>query len=241
MRKEEKMSIEKSAGGLARRWITAMAATASLLAIPLAAQTGTITGRVTDAATGAPVVNAQVIVVGTAIGAAVDDDGRFRVTGVPGTARQIRARSIGYQPSTATFTLVGGDLSDVTPAKFEGQRVVLNIFPSVDTGVCAASVRAFNERAASLDDATVLCVSADLPFALGRFCGAEDIQNVTTASSFRSSFGEDYGVTIADGPMAGLLARAVVVVDANGNVAYTELVPEIGQEPNYDAAIAALG
>jgi len=140
-----------------------------------------------------------------------------------------------------TFTLVGGDLSDVTPAKFEGQRVVLNIFPSVDTGVCAASVRAFNERAASLDDATVLCVSADLPFALGRFCGAEDIQNVTTASSFRSSFGEDYGVTIADGPMAGLLARAVVVVDANGNVAYTELVPEIGQEPNYDAAIAALG
>ena len=139
-----------------------------------------------------------------------------------------------------TFTLVGGDLSDVTPAQFEGQRVVLNIFPSVDTGVCAASVRAFNERVASLDDAKVLCVSADLPFALGRFCGAEDIQNVTTASSFRSSFGEDYGVTIADGPMAGLLARAVVVVDANGNVAYTELVPEIGQEPNYDAAIAAL-
>ncbi|MDQ3177262.1 MAG: thiol peroxidase [Actinomycetota bacterium] len=140
-----------------------------------------------------------------------------------------------------TFTLAGGDLSDVTPAQFEGQRVVLNIFPSIDTGVCAASVRAFNERAASLDDATVLCVSADLPFALGRFCGGEDIQNVTTASSFRSSFGEDYGVTIADGPMAGLLARSVVVVDANGEVAYTELVPEIGQEPNYDAAIAALG
>lgn len=139
-----------------------------------------------------------------------------------------------------TFTLTGGDLSDVTPAQFEGQRVVLNIFPSIDTGTCATSVRTFNERAASLADATVLCVSADLPFALGRFCGAEDIQNVTTASSFRSSFGEDYGVTIADGPMAGLLARAVVVVDANGDVAYTELVPEIGQEPNYDAAIAAL-
>ncbi len=139
-----------------------------------------------------------------------------------------------------TFTLTGPDLADLTPAAFSGKQVVLNIFPSVDTGVCAASVRAFNERAASLNDAAVLCVSADLPFALSRFCGAEGIENVKVASSFRSDFGEDYGVTIADGPMAGLLARAVVVVDANGDVAYTELVPEIGQEPNYDAALAAL-
>lgn len=139
-----------------------------------------------------------------------------------------------------TFTLTGPDLADLTPAEFEGQQVVLNIFPSVDTGVCAASVRAFNERASGLDNASVLCVSADLPFALSRFCGAEGIDNVKVASSFRSDFGEDYGVTIADGPMAGLLARAVVVVDSNGDVAYTELVPEIGQEPNYDAALAAL-
>jgi thiol peroxidase len=139
-----------------------------------------------------------------------------------------------------TFTLTGPDLADLTPDEFNGKQVVLNIFPSVDTGVCAASVRAFNEHAAGLDNASVLCVSADLPFALSRFCGAEGIDNVSVASSFRSHFGEDYGVTIADGPMAGLLARAVVVVDANGDVAYTELVPEIGQEPNYDAALAAL-
>lgn len=146
----------------------------------------------------------------------------------------------GVGADAPTFTLAGADLSDVTPAAFSGKQVVLNIFPSIDTGVCTASVRAFNERAAGLDGAAVLCVSADLPFALGLFCGAEGIENVTVASAFRSSFGEDYGVTIADGPMAGLLARAAVVVDANGDVAYTELVPEISQEPNYDAALAAL-
>ena len=143
--------------------------------------------------------------------------------------------------STApSFELVGADLSPVTSDELTGRRVVLNIFPSVDTGVCAQSVREFNKLAASLQDTTVLCVSKDLPFALGRFCGAEGIDDVVTASSFRSSFGEDFGVLQQDGPLAGLLARAVVVVDENGTVVHTELVPEIGQEPDYDAAVAAL-
>ena len=109
----------------------------------------------------------------------------------------------------------------------------------MDTPVCATSVKTFNERAAA-SGASVVCVSKDLPFAFARFCGAEGIKNVKTASAFRDSFGEDYGVTITDGPMAGLLARAIVVVGADGNVAYTELVPEIAQEPDYDAALAAL-
>ncbi|GMA40127.1 thiol peroxidase [Mobilicoccus caccae] len=139
-----------------------------------------------------------------------------------------------------SFTLTGTDLSDVTPSSFEGRRLVLNIFPSVDTGVCAQSVRTFNERAAGLDNATVVCASTDLPFALNRFCGAEGIENVTAASSFRTDFGTQYGVTMSDGPMHGLLARAVVVLDTDGTVLHTELVPEIGQEPDYDAAIAAL-
>lgn len=136
------------------------------------------------------------------------------------------------------FVLTGTDLSDVSLPT--GGRVVLNIFPSLDTGVCAASVRKFNELAAGLDNTTVLCVSADLPFALGRFCGAEGIENVTAASAFRSSFGADYGVTMVDGPLRGLLARSVVVLDEGGNVVYTEVVPEITQEPDYDNAIAAL-
>lgn len=117
---------------------------------------------------------------------------------------------------------------------------MLNIFPSIDTPVCATSVRTFNERAAA-SGLTVVCVSNDLPFAQKRFCGTEGIENVTSGSAFRSDFGGDYGVTIADGPMAGLLARAVVVIDADGKVAYTELVPEIASEPDYEAAIAALG
>jgi thiol peroxidase len=139
------------------------------------------------------------------------------------------------------FTLTGGDLSDVNLADLAGKKVVLNIFPSIDTGVCAASVRRFNEAAAGLEGTTVLCVSADLPFAMKRFCGAEGIENVVVASTFRSDFGDRYGVTITDGKMAGLNARAVVVLDADGTVVYEELVPEIAQEPNYDAAIAALG
>lgn len=137
------------------------------------------------------------------------------------------------------FSLVGSDLGAVTSEQYSGKPVLLNIFPSVDTGICAASVRTFNERAAATG-ATVLNVSKDLPFAQARFCGAEGIENVGSASAFRDSFGEDYGITLADGPMAGLLGRAVVVIGADGNVAYTELVPEIVQEPNYDAALAAL-
>ena len=132
------------------------------------------------------------------------------------------------------------DLGEVTQEATAGKRVVLNIFPSVDTGICAASVRKFNELAAGLEDTAVVTVSKDLPFALGRFCGAEGIENLTATSAFRSSFGEDFGITLADGPMEGLLGRAVVIVDADGKVAYTQLVDEITTEPDYDAAVAAL-
>ena len=149
----------------------------------------------------------------------------------------------GSLPETGTtppaFTLAGTDLGEVTENDFRGKTVVLNIFPSVDTGVCAASVRKFNQEASTLNNAVVVCVSNDLPFALGRFCGAEGIENVVTASGFRSTFGDDYGVRITDGPMEGLLARSVVVISPEGHVAYQELVPEIGQVPNYDAALAA--
>ena len=138
------------------------------------------------------------------------------------------------------FDLVGSDLSPVTSQDFSGKRVVLNIFPSLDTGVCAQSVREFNKRASALQDTTVVCVSKDLPFALGRFCGAEGIENVVTASAFRSAFGEDFGVTMTDGPLEGLLARSVVVVDENGTVVHSQLVPEISEEPDYDAAVAIL-
>lgn len=140
-----------------------------------------------------------------------------------------------------SFTLVGTDLGEVSSSELDGRRTVLNIFPSLDTGVCATSVRRFNEIAAGLDNTTVVCVSEDLPFAQSRFCGAEGIENVTAASAFRSDFGLDYGVTIADGPMKGLLARAVVVVDGSGTVLHSQLVEEIAQEPDYDAAVAALG
>jgi thiol peroxidase len=138
------------------------------------------------------------------------------------------------------FTLTGLDLSDVTVADFAGKNLVLNIFPSVDTAVCATSVRTFNQRAAALDNTTVLNVSADLPFAMGRFCGAEGIEDVQSASVFRSDFGDTYGVKITEGPLAGLMSRAVVVINGDGVVSYTEQVPEIGQEPDYDSALAAL-
>ena len=144
--------------------------------------------------------------------------------------------------STApAFALVGADLGEITSACLAGRRVVVSIFPSVDTGVCAQSVREFNTRAAGLENTTVLCVSKDLPFAQARFCGAEGLSDVVTASAFRSSFGEDYGVTMVDGPLAGLLARAVVVIGADGVVRHTELVAEVTDEPDYDAALAALG
>ena len=147
-------------------------------------------------------------------------------------------------PQTGTtakpFSLVNKELSDVALASFGGKRKVLNIFPSVDTGVCAASVRKFNEKAASLANTAVLCVSQDLPFAQSRFCGAEGIENVVMLSAFRSPFAQDYGVALAGGPLAGLTARAVVVLDENNQVVYSQLVPEITEEPDYEAVLAAL-
>lgn len=138
------------------------------------------------------------------------------------------------------FTLTKTDLSDVTLQDFTGKTVVLNIYPSVDTGICAASTRKFNEIASGNANVMVLCVSADLPFAHGRFCGAEGLENVVSLSTFRSpDFGGNYGVTITTGPLAGLMSRAVVIVK-DGKVTYTEQVPEIAQEPDYDAALAAI-
>jgi len=139
------------------------------------------------------------------------------------------------------FSLVAKDLSDVTLATFAGKRKVLNIFPSVDTPTCATSVRRFNEKAGQLKDAVVLCISADLPFAQARFCGAEGLDHVFTLSTLRGrEFLKDYGVAIASGPLAGLAARAVVVLDQHDKVVHTELVGEIAHEPNYEAALAAL-
>ncbi|MEQ6903633.1 thiol peroxidase [Nocardioides sp. YIM 152588] len=136
------------------------------------------------------------------------------------------------------FELVGSDFSTVTLPT--GTRTVLNIFPSVDTGICAASVRKFNELAAGLENTSIINVSADLPFAQARFCGAEGIDKVVSASGFRSSFGDDYGVRLIDGKFEGLFARSVVVVEADGTVSYTQLVPEIGTEPDYDSVVQAL-
>jgi len=139
------------------------------------------------------------------------------------------------------FTLTNTDLSDVSLADYAGKRVVLNIFPSIDTPVCAASVKRFNEEAAKLGDAVVLCVSADLPFAHKRFCGAEGIDKVESLSTVRGGgFGDAYGVRLVDGPLAGVLARAIVVVGADGKVTHSQLVPEIKQEPDYTAALGAL-
>ena len=140
---------------------------------------------------------------------------------------------------TPSFSVTKADLSELTEADLAGQRVELNIFPSIDTPTCAASVRKFNELASGLDNTTIVNVSADLPFAQGRFCGSEGLNNVTNTSTFRGGFGK-YGVAMADGKLAGLLARAVVVLDENGKVLHSQLVPEIAQEPDYEAAIAAL-
>lgn len=152
--------------------------------------------------------------------------------------------TVGDLPATGnqvpSYTLTGGDLADFDHSRFAGQRVVFNIFPSVDTPVCATSVRRFNEIASSLDNTAVVCVSADLPFAQGRFCGAEGLSNVQTASAFRTNFGSAFGVALGEGPFTGLLARAVVVTDESGNVVHSQLVPAIGEEPDYDAAVAAL-
>ncbi len=152
--------------------------------------------------------------------------------------------TVGELPEVGTqapgFTLVQGDLSELTSESLAGKRVVLNIFPSVDTPTCATSVRTFNQKAAALDNTVVVCVAADLPFAMSRFCGAEGIENVKIGSSFRSTFGNDYGVSFVSGPLTGLLSRAVVVLDESGKVLHTEQVGEIADEPDYDAALAVL-
>ncbi|MFQ5935782.1 MAG: thiol peroxidase [Acidiferrobacterales bacterium] len=140
------------------------------------------------------------------------------------------------------FKLVGADLNDISLADFRGKKKLLNIVPSLDTPVCATSTKKFNEHAQGRDDVVVVVISADLPFAQSRFCGAENTDSVKTLSMMRGGdFAKDYGVLIEDSPLAGLTARAVVVIDENDTVTYTELVPEIAQEPNYDAALAALG
>ena len=140
------------------------------------------------------------------------------------------------------FNLVKNDLSEYTLSENKGKYVVLNIFPSLDTGVCAMSVRRFNQMASELPNTTVLCISKDLPFAQSRFCTVEGIENVVPLSDFRntSSFGEAYGVLMKDGPLQGLLARAVVVINPQGKVVYSELVPEITQEPNYEAVLKVI-
>lgn len=138
------------------------------------------------------------------------------------------------------FTLVKSDLTEIKLSDLKGKKVILNIFPSIDTPVCATSVRKFNEAAAKLDNTVILCVSKDLPFAHSRFCGAEGIEKVHSVSDFRTGqFGEKYGVTIIDSPLSGLLARSVIVVNEKGNVIYSELVNETTSEPNYDAALKA--
>ncbi len=153
--------------------------------------------------------------------------------------------TVGNLPEIGTqapdFKLRKTDLSEATLADFKGKRVVLNIFPSLDTDVCATSVRKFNAEAEKLNNTVVLCASLDLPFAHSRFCAAEGLGNVVSLSELHDrSFGESYGVRIVDGPMAGLFSRAVVIIDEGGKVTYTEQVPEIVQEPNYEVAIAAL-
>ncbi|MGH8677382.1 MAG: thiol peroxidase [Burkholderiales bacterium] len=143
--------------------------------------------------------------------------------------------------TASEFSLTGKDLADVALKIFAGKRKVLNIVPSLDTPTCAKSTRVFNEKATAMKNAVVLVISADLPFAMSRFCGAEGLNNVVTLSTFRGrDFHQKYGVDVTDGPLKGLTARAVVVLDENNKVLHSELVPEIGNEPNYDAALAAL-
>lgn len=160
------------------------------------------------------------------------------------TLKGNEVHTLGNLPSVGNtvrdFALVDSGLNTKTLSDFEGKKKVFNIFPSIDTGTCAASARKFNEEASNLDNTVVINVSKDLPFALGRFCAAEGLNNVETLSDFRSNFGNDYEVTITDSPLKGLLSRAVIVTDENNKVVYTEQVSEIADEPNYNAALEAL-
>ncbi|MFZ3205242.1 MAG: thiol peroxidase [Pseudomonas sp.] len=158
-----------------------------------------------------------------------------------GTPVQVDGQLPQVGQQAPAFTLVGAGLADVSLASLAGKRKVLNIFPSIDTPTCATSVRTFNASASKLDNTVVLCISADLPFAQARFCGAEGLENVVNLSTMRGAdFLKNYGVAIADGPLAGVAARAVVVLDENDKVLHNELVAEIGSEPNYEAALAVL-
>lgn len=153
--------------------------------------------------------------------------------------------TIGELPKVGTkapeFQLVKNDLSVAELSNYKGSKIIFNIFPSIDTGTCATSVRTFNAKASALENTKVLCISRDLPFAQKRFCGAEGLENVINLSDFRTgSFGKDYGLEIIDGPLAGLHSRAIVVIDENGIVVYTEQVTEIANEPNYEKALEAL-
>jgi thiol peroxidase len=151
-----------------------------------------------------------------------------------GSLPQVGSKAIDFQ-------LVKNDLLEATLADFAGIKLVLNIFPSIDTGTCATSVRTFNAKASALENTKVLCISRDLPFAQKRFCGAEGLENVVNLSDFKEgSFGKNYGLEIVDGPLAGLHSRVVIIIDENGDVKYAEQVGEIADEPNYDAALAAL-
>jgi thiol peroxidase len=161
------------------------------------------------------------------------------------TFKGSRITTIGELPEINTmapdFTLTKTDLSDATLKDFSGKTIVLNIFPSIDTPVCAASVRKFNDEASRFDNTVVLCISADLPFAHQRFCEVEGLKDVIPLSVFRSQeFGTNYGVTITDSPLKGLMSRAIVVIDKTGNVVYKQQAPEIAQEPNYDEALKAI-
>lgn len=161
------------------------------------------------------------------------------------TLKENPIHTIGELPAVGEkikdFTLVKSDLSQVSLKDFAGHKLVLNIFPSLDTGICAASVRRFNKVAGELQNTKVLCISRDLPFAQSRFCGAEGLTNVITLSDFNTGeFGKNYGLEIADGPLKGLHSRAVIIVNEEGKVVYTEQVPEIAQEPDYEKALQAL-
>jgi len=160
------------------------------------------------------------------------------------TRKGVSVKTIGELPDVGTiapeFTLTQADLSDLTLSSLKGKNVILNIFPSIDTPTCATSVRNFNTKATAMNDTVVVCVSADLPFALGRFCGAEGIDNVLLGSTFRSSFGNDYEVTFTTGPLKGLLSRSVIAIDKDGLVQYNEQVQNTSQQPNYEDALQSL-
>jgi len=160
------------------------------------------------------------------------------------TRKGLVVDTVGELPAVGSiapaFVVTQPDLSDISLNDLAGKIVVLTIFPSIDTPTCAMSVRQFNTKAAAMDNVAVVCVSQDLPFALGRFCGAEGIDNIIVSSGFRSSFGKDYGVTFTSGPLTGLLSRAIVVIDVGGKVLYTEQVTDTSKEPDYEAVLAVL-